>query len=434
MFGRKSIAQQKPAEVLSVPSKRALPIPDGLAAHEKLFDLYDRMIGDVDLTAVLRDIAGVVCKDLNAERATVYLVNRETEELESLAVVGNVGRVIRVPIRNDSLAGFCAMTGRSFVAPDVYGDLHSLAPDVRFDARWDKLTGFHTRDVMCAPARFKGQVVGVIQVMNHKGSPFSADDLLPLGSIARLIGYSLYHARLYDDLATMKRLDQEKAKFMRVLVHELKSPAAAVKMMTDLLGNFPAEHPKVRSLHERIAGRTDEMIDLIRDILVLAKLKSGEAMGEIAVLNLLAEAERCSRRYRESAEQKGLSMELSLPGEPLSVRMDDQGCRLILSNLVSNAVKYTAQGSVKIALWRDGRRAVLEVRDTGIGIPEADLPKVFREFFRASNAKSGAIPGSGVGLSGVKHLVERFGGTLALKSVENEGSIVTVRLPLFREE
>ncbi|MBN1554660.1 MAG: GAF domain-containing sensor histidine kinase [Phycisphaerae bacterium] len=416
--------------------KRALPIPDGqdarqaLRAHETLFDLYDRMIGDVDLSSVLRDITDVVCGDLNAQRATVYMVNRETHELESIAVIGNVPKVIRVPISPRSLAGFCAVSGRSFVVPDAYDDLSAVDPNLRFDRRWDEASGFRTRDVMCAPATFKGDVVGVVQVINHKGAPFSEDDLLPLRSIARLIGYSLYHARLFDDLATMKRLEKEKAQFMRVMVHELKSPAAAAKMMTDLLNFHPIENPKVRSLHERIAGRMDEMIELIQDILMLAKMKSGEPMGDIAVLNLVEELDQCCRRHAEEAQCKGLAFEVLLPDAPLPVRIDSQACRLVLSNLISNGVKYTPAGSVQVSLQPESSWAVLHVRDTGIGIPEKDIPKLFREFFRASNAKNSSIRGSGVGLAGVKEIVERFGGELALRSVENEGSTFTVRLPL----
>jgi two-component system phosphate regulon sensor histidine kinase PhoR len=427
------------ASEFSAPAgKKALSIPDAqvheaLRAHEELFALYDRMIGDVDLSAVLRDIADVVCHDLNAQRATVYMVNHETHELESLAVIGNVGRVIRVPMSEQSLAGYCAVKGCAFVVPDAYGDLSGIDPSLHFDRRWDEAGEFRTRDVMCAPAMFKGNVVGVVQVINHKGEPFCEADLLPLRSIARLIGYSLYHARLFDDLATMKRLEKEKAQFMRVMVHELKSPAAAVKMMTDLLNLHQVENPKVRSLHGRIAGRMDEMIELIQDILVLAKLKSGEPMGEIAVVNLVEEVDKCCRQHEEQTKQKGLAFDVTLPDASVPVRIDAQACRLVLSNLVSNGVKYTPAGSVCVSLQARAPWAVLQVRDTGIGIPRQEIPKLFREFFRASNARLKNIRGSGVGLSGVKNIVERFGGELAFHSVENEGSTFTVRLPLHDE-
>jgi len=112
------------------------------------------------------------------------------------------------------------------------------------------------------------------------------------------------------------------------------------------------------------------------------------------------------------------------------VRIDLQGYRLIVSNLVSNAVKYTSAGWVRVSLRREERWAVLEVRDSGMGIPADDIPKLFTDFFRASNARRSKIRGTGVGLAGVKELVERFGGELELTSEENKGSAFRVRLPL----
>jgi signal transduction histidine kinase len=152
------------------------------------------------------------------------------------------------------------------------------------------------------------------------------------------------------------------------------------------------------------------------------------------VVNLVEEVDKCCRRHEEQAKQKGLAFDVTLPETPVPVRIDSQACRLVLSNLVSNGLKYTPAGSVHVSLCGEAPWAVLAVRDTGIGIPEKDIPKLFREFFRASNAKTSNIRGSGVGLAGVKDIVERFGGELALESVENEGSTFTIRLPLHGEE
>ena len=410
-----------------------IPFQNILAAHEELFSIYDRMVGDVHIPTVLQEVADVVCNDLHAERATVYLINTETEELESVAVVGNVNRMIHVPIKPSSLAGFCAMTGRTFLVPDAYGDLSEIDPNLHFDRTWDEINNFRTRDVMCSPAMFKGDALGVVQVINSRTEPFTAEDLLPLKSLSRLIGYALYHAKLYDDLATMKKLEKEKAEFMRVMVHELKSPTAATKMLTEMVQTHKHENPKVIELHGRISDRMDQMLDLIKDILVLAKTKSGEPMGEIAVLDIKAETQGACAIYIDQAKQKGLTMDINLPDKPLSVRMDLQGCKLVLSNLISNAVKYTPAGAVTVSLEQDNTWAVLKVQDSGIGIPEKDIPRLFREFFRASNAKANKISGSGVGLSGVKNIVERFSGELEFQSVENKGSTFTVRLPIFSE-
>jgi signal transduction histidine kinase len=131
---------------------------------------------------------------------------------------------------------------------------------------------------------------------------------------------------------------------------------------------------------------------------------------------------------------KGLAMTVELPERPVRLRLAEQAFQLILSNLVSNAVKYTQAGSVRVALRRSGSWAILEVQDSGIGIPQEEICQLFTQFFRASNARQGPFPGTGLGLAGVKALVERSGGQLEVTSEEGVGSRFAVRLPLTEAE
>jgi signal transduction histidine kinase len=400
----------------------------------RLFNLYDHMLGNVDIPTVLRDVADVLCRDLSAERASVYLVDKATHELESVAIVGNVAQTIRVPIRESSLAGYCAISERSFLVPDAYGDLSQIDPKLEFDRSWDEINAFRTRDVMCAPAMFKDQLMGVAQVINSTDGAFDQDDLQQLAAVARLIGYALYHARLYNDLATLKQLEKEKAQFMQVMVHELRSPVSASTAMIGLLRDQTFGDDYLDSLPGRIARRLSQMGELISDILVLAKVKSGDPLGEIGVVDLRDLGRQVAEDYRGQAEAKGLVMTVDLPSASVPVRVDSQGCKLALSNLVSNAVKYTEAGSVRVSLASAEGWAALSIADSGIGIPEQDVPKLFAEFFRAKNARKSGNQGSGVGLSAAKSILERFGGRLSLETKENEGSTFTVHLPTCSEE
>jgi signal transduction histidine kinase len=402
-----------------------------LVAYGRLFQLYDQMLGEVDVFKVLHTATEVVRQILDAERATIYLVLKDTQELESAAIIGNVSRTIRIPIREDSLAGYCALTGRSFVIPDAYGDLSDIDPKLQFDRSWDEMNQFRTRDVMCAPAVFKGEVMGVAQVINSRRNPFHQADLLPLKSVSSFVAYALYHARLYDELATLKCLEKEKAEFMRIIVHELRSPVAASKSLVAALQHTSRKNAQQALVLARVEERMDEMLELVEDILHLSQIKAGRPLGEITICDLVVEARAVCESYQDEAKAKGVQMKIALPESPVPVRIDLQGCRLILSNLVSNAVKYTPAGSVKVVLRQKQQWAVLEVEDTGIGIPEDEIPKLFTEFFRASNARGSQIKGTGVGLAGVKELVGRFGGEMELASQENKGSVFTVRLPLY---
>jgi len=405
-----------------------------LVVHGQLFELYDQMLGEVDVVQVLHHTTQVVRQVLKAERATTYLVRPETQELVSTAIVGNVSRTIRIPIREDSLAGYCALTGRSFVIPDAYGDLSSIDPELRFDRSWDEINRFRTRDVMCAPAAFKGELMGVVQVINCRQRPFCETDLLPLQSVSRFVAYALYHAKMHDELATLKCLEKEKAEFMRILVHELRAPVGTSKSLAAALRYVNQEDVKLNSVLGRIEARMDELLTLVDDILRLSQIKAGRPLGDIAVYDLALKTGADCEPYLDEATAKGLSLSLDLPTSPLLVRIDLQAYHLILSNLVSNAIKYTPAGSIQVLLHRQGPWVVLKVKDTGMGIPEAEISRIFSEFFRATNARRSKIPGTGVGLAGVKELVERFEGELEVVSEENRGSAFTVRLPLFEGE
>ncbi|MCP4246613.1 MAG: HAMP domain-containing histidine kinase [bacterium] len=245
-------------------------------------------------------------------------------------------------------------------------------------------------------------------------------------------GGAIYPGRP-NSLGTLMQLEKQKVQFMRMMVHELKAPVAGAKMLVDaLLFNDAVSDSPVAPMLEKVSRRMGRMTELINDLLELARVKSGDPLGEVGTIDLRAETELGCEPYRDPAEHKGLALRVDLPSEPVHARLDSQGYRLVLSNLVSNAIKYTPAGSVTVSLRQQDGWAVLEVTDTGMGSPEADVPKLFGEFFRASNAKASRIEGSGVGLAGAKSLVARFGGELALQTRENEGSTFTVRLPAKR--
>jgi signal transduction histidine kinase len=170
---------------------------------------------------------------------------------------------------------------------------------------------------------------------------------------------------------------------------------------------------------------------LVEDILHLSRIKSGIPLGEIKVINLSVETQKIINEFVEDAESKKLAMNFELPNYPVNVRIDKKGFRLILSNLISNAIKYTSEGSLSVTLLKNSEWAILKIKDTGIGIPETEIAMIFDEFYRASNARRSKILGTGIGLAGVRELVTRFGGVLKLISKENKGSEFIVHLPLY---
>jgi len=422
---QKSPSKTAPTDILSAWTLSR----DEMTEHEVLFALYDQMIGGIYRADVLRKITDVVRGAMNAERATIYVVIKETQELESLAASGLTDSLIRIPIRDRSLAGYCALTGKAFAIGDAYGDLSRVDPRLVFDRTWDKRHDFRTRDVVCVPVTFQGEVLGVIQAINSRGEAFSENDVPLLLTISRMVGHALHYALVYEELDGLKRLKKEKAEFMRIMTHELKAPLAGARMLADSLLYTQELEGKAQELVERLGKRLDNMLAMIEDILGFSQVNSGNPLGQIARIDLGPLCDEIASHFHDQAEGKGIRLVVEPPPEPIAVRLDRKGFHLILSNLISNGVKYTERGGVTVRARIENGWACLSVTDTGMGIPEADQTKVFQEFFRASNARRSQICGTGVGLAGVKGLVERFGGELDLTSREGHGTTVTVRLP-----
>ncbi|PLW97348.1 MAG: hypothetical protein C0591_06765 [Marinilabiliales bacterium] len=402
-------------------------------SEKQLYALYEQMFSEVGIVNVLQKTSELICELLNAERATIHIVIKETQELKSVALVGNVSQSIIIPVNNESLAGFCALEKKSFLVTDAYGDLKYIDPKIKFDKSWDAINNFRTHDVICTPAIFKGEAIGVIQVINSKRDAFQESDIQALEHISQFVAYALYQARVYDELATLKNLEKEKATFMQILVHELRSPAASAKMMVSSMLYTIKEEPKITPVLTSIGKKMDQLLLLIEDILHLSRIKSGVPLGEIKVVDLVKETNDTFAKYHKEGEAKKLIMKIDLPDYPVQVRIDIYGYQLILSNLLSNAVKFTSTGTVAVSLRKNKDWALLKIKDTGMWIPKNDIAKVFKEFFRASNARKSRIIGTGVGLAGVQELVYRFGGMLELNTQENNGSEFTVCLPLYKK-
>ena len=237
-----------------------------------------------------------------------------------------------------------------------------------------------------------------------------------------------------SELEDLRRAQQVQAQSMMMLIHELRSPAAASKSMVATLRYLRPHDTELDQLLARIEGRMDQLLNLVNDILDLSQAKAGRSLGQAAVLDLVEETRTVCEPYLEDAAAKQLAMDVELPQSAVRVQMPERAYHLILSNLVSNAIKYTLSGSVRVTLRRQGIYAVLAVEDSGIGIPPDEIGHLFTEFFRASNARASRTPGTGLGLAAVKALVEDYNGELALKSQENQGSKFTVRLPLDEAE
>jgi two-component system phosphate regulon sensor histidine kinase PhoR len=235
------------------------------------------------------------------------------------------------------------------------------------------------------------------------------------------------------DTTELRRLERLRQEFVANVSHELKTPLSVIKACIETLLDGAADdaHDRTHFL-EQIAVQSDRLHALILDLLSLARLESGEELFEFQAVPLAELVETCLERHRPRAEAKGQVLELFPPaGEPaIEAWADEEAVEQILDNLLDNAVKYTPEGGRVSVRWRrEGEQVCLEVADSGIGIPEADLPRIFERFYRVDKARSREMGGTGLGLSIVKHLTQALHGSVHAASRLGQGTTFTIRLP-----
>ena len=180
-----------------------------------------------------------------------------------------------------------------------------------------------------------------------------------------------------------------------------------------------------------IERNAQRLLRLVGDLLFLSRIQSGQLAMELRGTDLAAIAAEAVAEMRPEAERKNISLVLA-GGQPPPFAADPTRITQLLGNLISNAVKFTAEGGrIDVQLGTDGDHAVLAVADTGIGIPAADLERIFERFFRSASATRQVIPGTGLGLTISKAIVDAHHGTITVHSQEGQGSTFTVRLPLL---
>ncbi len=231
-----------------------------------------------------------------------------------------------------------------------------------------------------------------------------------------------------------KRLGELRSHFVATVSHEFRTPLAIINSSTEILrfyGHKLTESEKLKRM-DRIRDAISRMVTLLDDVLLMNKAESGKLSFNPAPVDVVA---LCRNVVEDMVSLAGTGVEFSFVNDvdSLIAEVDENLMRLIIDNLVSNAIKYSpAGGAVTVDLRRDGDQLILKVQDTGIGIPERNQPHIFESFFRGENA--GEAPGTGLGLTITREAVERHGGTITFESEAGQGTVFTVTIPLAHDQ
>ena len=237
----------------------------------------------------------------------------------------------------------------------------------------------------------------------------------------------------------VRQLEVMRTNFVANASHELKTPVTGIQLMAESIqeANAEGDTETVELFSKQLRSEATRLQNLVNNLIDLSRLESEDEEPTNAEVTDLAGIVAASyAALAPMAAQKGLKFEFETSleeGERCLVQLSPTDAAVIVDNLVENALAYTEEGSVKVSLGMLGDTAVLSVSDTGIGIPVADQERIFERFYRVDKARSRRSGGTGLGLSLVKHAVNQCGGRIMLESTLNEGSTLTVRLPLADE-
>jgi two-component system, OmpR family, phosphate regulon sensor histidine kinase PhoR len=231
------------------------------------------------------------------------------------------------------------------------------------------------------------------------------------------------------DITQRRRLEALRRDFVANASHELKTPVAAVRALAEtLLTALPDDPEAGQRFAERIAREAERLEVLARDLLDLSRVERGTL--DIEPVDLVGLVKEVLGGYEEPASERRVLLRGELQPQ-LSMRGDRAQLGLLLSNLLDNALRHTpARGTVCVRLDAAEGRAVLQVADTGEGIPAGELPRVFERFYRVDKARARQTGGTGLGLAIVRHVAEAHGGTVGVDSELGRGSTFTVTLPV----
>ena len=393
-----------------------------LARYERLIDISRRLSATLDIRRLLDTIIAAATELTDTEVASILLLDPHTGELRFEAGLTPQGasvslESIAVPIEG-SIAGWIVKHGEPVLIDDV-------RHHPRFFKHVDDVLDtplFSTRNLLGVPLRVHNRVIGALEALNKpEGMAFTEEDVDTLTTLAAQAAVAIENTRLF-----------QQNDFISEMVHELRTPLAALAATAHILLRPDLDEGRRHDLTHTIKEETDRLSQLISNFLDLARLESGRSRLEKRPFALGKLIHETVQVIQPQAAQSLVSISVDVAPDLPPLMADAAKLKQVLLNLLSNAVKYNRpNGEVRVRAAVDAERTAVYVslEDTGRGIAEVDQPHVFDRFFRGSDAE-GYARGSGLGLVIAKRIVEAHGGHIWLESEPGVGSTFYFTIPL----
>ena len=360
------------------------------------------------------------------EHGVITMFNPGAERILGYAAEEVVGRPTAIFHTDEEIARFATQIGagptyESFVDAMGARSPNSSAQDIEYICRDGRR---RTLSTILNPVRDeRGALIGYVA---------TADDVTD-----RLGAHQALQSTLEAEREAVQRLthiDQVKDQFVSSVSHELRTPITNIvgylELLTDGVYGEPNED-QARAM-ARIEMNSRRLLTLIDDLLTLSSMESLDRPRQLAPVDLVAVVRRAEDLVRPGLLHRQLRLDVDVPDEPVVIPGDSGQLERLVINLATNAVKFTSDGgrvALRLRAATGETGPVIEVEDNGIGIPEPDQKMLFSRFFRATQAREAAVPGSGLGLSIAKSIAELHGGWISVTSVLGEGSTFRVEFP-----
>jgi signal transduction histidine kinase len=391
--------------------------PNLLNHYRRIIEISQQLNSTYDLASLLKKIVSAAEELIETEAASIMLLDEGTGKLR-FAIASNIKphemEDIVVPLEG-SIAGWIVMHGEPRVIEDV-------AQETNHWQGVDDAIEFHTRNLLGVPMRTHDKVIGVLQAVNKVNEQrFTDDDIIMLRTLASQAGVAIENARLF-----------QQSDFIAEMVHELRTPLAALKASTTLLERPDLPDDKRTNIVTTMRNETQRLIELTNDFLDVAQLESGRTQLNVSTFDLNTLILESIEIVSPQANDKHVAIHFNETDK--LVEGDGGKIKQVVLNLLTNAIKYNRpEGTIDVYLLEDTEQETpfvqISVQDTGYGIPKEHQKNMFQKFFRVPTTQDVAR-GTGLGLTICKAIVESHGGRIWLESEENVGSTFSFTVPL----
>jgi signal transduction histidine kinase len=383
------------------------------AKLEWLIEISRSLNSTLELRPLLHRIAVAAQQLTDTEASSILLLDRKSGQLYFEAATNLPGiRSIVVPTEG-SIAGLVVQTGKPIVVPDVREDPH-------FYRQADEQSDFNTRSILAVPMVVRGNVIGVLEVVNKQGGDeFTREDVEMLTVLGGQAAVAVQNALLF-----------QQSDLVAEIVHEMRTPLMSIVGYSELMQQPAMTLEQCRQFAGIIVGEAERLSGLANDFLELAKLESGRASLSHDRVDLSTVIRMAIGVLVPQADGKQVGLSADVPDDLPPVMGDAQRLHQVMLNLMGNGIKYCRPGdNITVMARREGDSLVVSVADTGPGIPADVLPRIFERFYRVPGTEERAV-GSGLGLTISRKIVEAHGGEITVSSEEGEGTTFTFTLPL----